>query len=88
MTNSQYSILNGPDPAHSIAEAVWGGASLTERRSGVRAGHRRYHSIELRKELMALKADIWNTCRRVKVGLPTDDDFTRTCNGESPSASC
>ena len=38
MTNSQYSILNGPDPAHSIAETVWGGASLTKRRSGVRAG--------------------------------------------------
>jgi hypothetical protein len=54
----------------------------------LKRGHRRYQSAELRNELLALKSEVWNTYSRMKVGLPTDDDFTRMCNRESPSASC
>jgi hypothetical protein len=51
-------------------------------------GHRRYFSTELRAELLELKAEIWANYQRMKVGSPTDDDYTRLCNDESPSASC
>lgn len=52
-------------------------------------GHRRCHSIKLRTELLALKAEIWSNYRRnMEVGSPTDEDFTRLCNGKSPSANC
>lgn len=51
-------------------------------------GHRRYHSTELREELLALKTEIWSSYRRMEVGSPTDEDFTRLCNGESASADC
>lgn len=54
----------------------------------LKQGHRRHHSVELRNELLALKAEIWNKYQRMKVGLPTDHDFSRMCNGDSPSASC
>jgi len=54
----------------------------------LKQGHRRYHSAELRKELLALKAEIWRKSRRMKVGIPTDKDRSRPCNAESPSASC
>jgi hypothetical protein len=54
----------------------------------LKQGHRRRHSVELRNELLALKTEIWNKYQRMKVGIPTDDDFSRMCNGESPSASC
>ncbi len=54
----------------------------------LKQGHRRHHLVELRNELLALKAEIWNKYQRMKVGIPTDDDFSRMCNGESPSASC
>jgi Nucleotide modification associated domain 2 len=51
-------------------------------------GHRRYLSTELREELLKLKAEIWSQYRRMEVGAPTDDDYTRLCNDESPSAKC
>lgn len=51
-------------------------------------GHRRHHSAKLRKELMALKAEIWRKYRRKKVGLPTKNDRSQPCNQESPSARC
>jgi hypothetical protein len=51
-------------------------------------GHRRYHSAKLREELMALKAEIWRKYRRMKVGLPTENDRSRPCNQDSPSARC
>jgi hypothetical protein len=51
-------------------------------------GHRRYHSAKLRKELMALKAEIWRKYRRMKVGPPTETDRSRLCNQDSPSARC
>ena len=51
-------------------------------------GHRRYHSTELRAALLALKTEIWSNYRRMEVGSPTDKDFTRLCNDESPSANC
>jgi len=51
-------------------------------------GHRRYHSAKLRNELMALKAAIWRKYRRMKVGRPTENDRSRPCNQDSPSASC
>lgn len=51
-------------------------------------GHRRYHSARLRHELLALKAEVWKKYSRKKVGVPWDDDHSRTCNGETPSASC
>jgi hypothetical protein len=51
-------------------------------------GHRRHHSATLRKELMALKAEIWRKYRRKKVGLPTETDRSRPCNQESPSIRC
>jgi hypothetical protein len=54
----------------------------------LKQGHRRHHLVELRNELLALKAEIWSKYQRMKVGIPTDDDFSRMCNGESPSASC
>jgi hypothetical protein len=54
----------------------------------LKQGHRRYHSAELREELLALKARIWRKYRRMKVGIPTDKDRSRPCNTESPSASC
>jgi hypothetical protein len=51
-------------------------------------GHRRYHSTELRAELLALKAEIWSNYRPMEVGSPTDKTFTRLCNNQSPSANC
>jgi hypothetical protein len=54
----------------------------------LKQGHRRYHSSELRKELLALKDEIWKQYRRMRVGLPSDDNFKRRCNTESPSARC
>ena len=51
-------------------------------------GHRRYHSAKLREELIALKAEIWRKYRRMKVGLPTENDRSRPCNQDSPSARC
>jgi hypothetical protein len=51
-------------------------------------GHRRCHSTELRAELLALKTEIWSNYRRMEVGSSTDEDFTRLCNDESPSANC
>jgi hypothetical protein len=54
----------------------------------LKRGHRRYHSVELRNELLALKAAIWEKYHRMKVGVPTESDFTQTCNRECPSATC
>ena len=51
-------------------------------------GHRRYHSAKLRKELMALKAEIWRKYRRMKIGTPTENDQSRLCNQDSASATC
>ena len=51
-------------------------------------GHRRHHSAALRKELMALKTEIWRKYRRKKVGSPTENDRSRPCNLESPSTRC
>ncbi len=51
-------------------------------------GHRRHHSVKLRKELMALKAEIWRKYRRKKVGLPTENDRHRPCNEDTPSTRC
>lgn len=51
-------------------------------------GHRRHHSATLRKELMALKAEMWRKYRRMKVGSPTEQDRSRPCNLESPSTRC
>jgi hypothetical protein len=51
-------------------------------------GHRRHHSAKLRKELMALKAEIWRKYRRKKVGSPTEQDRSRPCNQESPTTRC
>jgi hypothetical protein len=51
-------------------------------------GHRRYHSVKLRKELMALKTEAWRRYRRKRVGLPTENDRSRPCNQDSPSAHC
>ena len=51
-------------------------------------GHRRHHPTMLRKELMALKAEMWRKYRRKKVGSPTEKDRSRPCNVESPSTRC
>ena len=51
-------------------------------------GHRRHHSVRLRKELMALKAEIWRKYSRMKVGLPTENDRSRPCNQDTPSTRC
>jgi hypothetical protein len=51
-------------------------------------GHRRHHSAKLRKELLALKTEIWRKYRLMKVGLPTENDRSRPCNQESPSTRC
>jgi hypothetical protein len=55
---------------------------------GLTQGHRHFHSAELRKELLALKSEVWKKYRRMKVGVPSDGDYTRACNAESPSATC
>lgn len=55
---------------------------------GLKQGHRRYYSAKLRKELMALQAEIWRKYRRMKVGRPTENDRSRPCNQDSPSARC
>jgi hypothetical protein len=55
---------------------------------GLKQGHRRYLSAELRKELLALKKMFWGKYRRMKIGAPTDGDYNRTCNGNSPSGQC
>lgn len=58
---------------------------------GLKQGHRRYRSAELREEraeLLALKLEIWSKYRRMKVGSPTDKDRSRPCNTESKSARC
>lgn len=54
----------------------------------LKQGHRRHHSVGLRNELLSLKAEVWNKYQRMKVGSPTDEDRSRPCNGDSPSASC
>ena len=54
----------------------------------LKRGHRRYLSPELRKELLALKAQIWRRYRRKKVGLPTENDRSRPCNQEFPGTRC
>src|SRR5258706_14162022 len=51
-------------------------------------GHRRHHSAALRKELMALKAEVWRKYHRMKVGVPTETDRSRPCNQECPSVRC
>jgi hypothetical protein len=56
--------------------------------AGLKRGHRRHHSSALRKELLALKAEIRRGYRRMRIGAPSDDDYRRPCNTESPSASC
>jgi hypothetical protein len=56
--------------------------------AGLRRGHRRCHSSELRRELLALKDEIWKKYRHMRVGPPSDDDYGRRCNTESPSAKC
>jgi hypothetical protein len=53
----------------------------------LKQGHRRYYSTGLRDELLKLKTEIWKNYPRMLVGTPTDDDRTRLCNHESPSAS-
>jgi|GEM_PF-4685344 len=55
---------------------------------GLRQGHRRYHSAELRKELLELKTEVWERYELMKVGSPTENDQSRPCNAESPSGSC
>jgi hypothetical protein len=52
----------------------------------LKQGNRRYYSSDLRAELLALKTEIWRNY--MEVGIPTDNDYTRLCNDESPSASC
>ncbi len=54
----------------------------------LKRGHRRFHSLELREELLKLKREIWKKYRRMKVGIPTDKDRSQPCNAESSSASC
>jgi hypothetical protein len=51
-------------------------------------GHRRYHSVRLRNELMALKTEMWRKYHRMKLGAPTEKDRSRPCNQESLSARC
>jgi hypothetical protein len=51
-------------------------------------GHRCHHSPTLRKELTALKAEIWRKYRRKKVGSPTEKDRSLACNLESPTTKC
>jgi hypothetical protein len=55
---------------------------------GLKRGHRRHLSPTLRDELLALKRKIWRQYRRKRVGTPSDDDRSRRCNTECPSASC
>ena len=54
----------------------------------LKRGHRRHYSSTLRAELLALKAEIWRKYRRMRVGPPSEGDYHRRCNTESPSASC
>jgi hypothetical protein len=54
----------------------------------LKRGHRRYYSTTLHTELLALKAEIWRSYRRKRVGTPSDDNCRRLCNTESASASC
>lgn len=61
---------------------------LRELIAGLKRGHRRRYSSALRKELLALKAEIWRKYRRMRVGTPSDDTYGRLCNTESPSARC
>jgi hypothetical protein len=63
-------------------------AKLRELIAGLKQGHRRHHSSRLRAELLSLQAKIWRAYRRMRIGPPSDDDYDRPCNTESPSASC
>jgi hypothetical protein len=54
----------------------------------LKQGHRRYHSPELREELIALKTEVWRKYRRMKIGTPMEKDRSLPCNVESPSANC
>lgn len=61
---------------------------LAELVEGLRRGHRRFHSSELRAELLALKEEIWSKHRGMKVGQPSDKTRSRACHEETPSAQC
>jgi hypothetical protein len=54
----------------------------------LRRGNRRYYSDNLRTELLKLKTDIWEGYPRMKVGIPTESNYSLRCNDESPSANC
>ena len=56
--------------------------------AGLKQGHRRRYSAALRAELLALKTEIWRDYRRMRVGIPSDNNYSRPCNTESPSARC
>ena len=54
----------------------------------LKRGHRHHLDEELRKQLLALKEEIWSKYPRKKLGSPFDSDQTRRCNSDSPSAEC
>ena len=60
---------------------------LRELIGGLKRGHRRHYSSTLRTELLTLKAEVWRNYRRIRVGPPSDGNYDRPCNNESPSAS-
>jgi hypothetical protein len=55
---------------------------------GLKRGHRRNHSVEVREQLLQLRKLLWRQYRKAKVGSPIESDFDGICNTDSPSASC
>lgn len=54
----------------------------------LKRGHRVNYSKPVSCALLELKNQVWRKYRRMKIGSPTDDDRTRVCNSDSPSAQC
>lgn len=51
----------------------------------LKQGHRRFHAVELREQLVKLQRSIWRRYRRKKIGNPSDVDNSRPCNADRGS---
>jgi hypothetical protein len=51
-------------------------------------GHRVNLDAKVRKELLRLRRELWRHFPAGKNGQPSDADFSRRCNTETPSARC
>jgi hypothetical protein len=55
---------------------------------GLKQGHRRHLSDGLRKELLLLKAEVWEQHSSTKPATPSDKDTTKPCNSDEPCRIC